>query len=629
MAKSKEVIDYSINISANTGDVNKLNESLTKTDKAVDQLEASTKSLKVQLREATLEQQKLSAAFGATSTQAIAAAKNVANIKDEIEFQKDLVKSYNPDEKFRKLTQTAGVAALALGGVKDGFTALGIESKILDKVIGSAQAILGVTAAVSGMSDAYTVLTASKKASSVADLTNVATTEAVAVAETEATVATWSFNAALLANPIVLITAGIVAAIAVIYAFIKITGDAVKEEEKARVATMQLEIAIENQARAFEKNNKYLQENNNHKLALLRASGASEAQIYKETEALKLQEIQLAQNYRNEAIRIEQRAYDLDRSGSTDATKDALKKAQDNLKKANDLILKGFDDVDKIRNDHEVAVVQAATDARLKAEQEAEKARQKELDAIKEFNKKKLEEEAKAAADLLAFKATVSNAEIERKTEAYQADRDNIKRQDEEIAAYEEQQANNEIEFEKRTSEEKQRINQIEFEHKRDLSFSLVNLGQMLIDLFSSQDAKTNAQKKKNIHINHAIALGDIGLNTARAVMAETAKGIPISIPLIAADIAMGVVQTGAAIASTNKALKAVGGGSADSGSSAGSASALNIAPQIGFQNSSENQIATSISKSNAEQKVNVTVLASDITDVQNNLATNVVQNSF
>lgn len=629
MAKSKEVIDYSINISANTGDVNKLNESLTKTDKAVDQLEASTKSLKVQLREATLEQQKLSAAFGATSTQAIAAAKNVANIKDEIEFQKDLVKSYNPDEKFRKLTQTAGVAALALGGVKDGFTALGIESKTLDKVIGSAQAILGVTAAVSGMSDAYAVLTASKKASSVADLTNVATTEAVAVAETEATVATWSFNAALLANPIVLITAGIVAAIAVIYAFVKITGDAVKEEEKARVATMQLEIAIENQARAFEKNNKYLQENNNHKLALLKASGASESQIYKETEALKLQEIQLAQNYRNEAIRIEQRAYDLDRSGSTDATKDALKKAQDNLKKANDLILKGFDDVDKLRNDHEVAVVQAATDARLKAEQEAEKARQKELDAIKEFNKKKLEEEAKAAADLLAFKATVSNAEIERKTEAYQADRDNVKRQDEEIAAYEEQQANNEIEFEKRTSEEKQRINQIEFEHKRDLSFSLVNLGQMLIDLFSSQDAKTNAQKKKNIHINHAIALGDIGLNTARAVMAETAKGIPISIPLIAADIAMGVVQTGAAIASTNKALKAVGGGSADSGSSAGSASALNIAPQIGFQNSSENQIATSISKSNAEQKVNVTVLASDITDVQNNLQTNVVQNSF
>jgi len=629
MAKSKEVIDYSINISANTGDVNKLNESLTKTDKAVDQLESSTKSLKVQLREATLEQQKLSAAFGATSTQAIAAAKNVANIKDEIEFQKDLVKSYNPDEKFRKLTQTAGVAALALGGVKDGFAALGIESKTLDKVIGSAQAILGVTAAVSGMSDAYAVLTASKKASSVADLTNVATTEAVAVAETEATVATWSFNAALLANPIVLITAGIVAAIAVIYAFVKITSDAVKEEEKARVATMQLEIAIENQARAFEKNNKYLQENNNHKLALLRASGASEAQIYKETEALKLQEIQLAQNYRNEAIRIEQRAYDLDRSGSTDATKDALKKAQDNLKKANDLILKGFDDVDKIRNDHEVAVVQASTDARLKAEQEAEKARQKELDAIKEFNKKKLEEEAKAASDLLAFKATVSNTEIERKTEAYQADRDNIQRQDEEITAYEEQQANNEIEFEKKTAEEKQRINQIEFEHKRDLSFSLVNLGQMLIDLFSSQDAKTNAQKKKNIHINHAIALGDIGLNTARAVMAETAKGIPISIPLIAADIAMGVVQTGAAIASTNKALKAVGGGSADSGSSAGSASALNIAPQIGFQNSSENQIATSISKSNAEQKVNVTVLASDITDVQNNLATNVVQNSF
>jgi len=156
----------------------------------------------------------------------------------------------------------------------------------LDQVIGSAQAILGVTSAVSGLSDAYAILNASKKATATANIVEVATTEAVAVAEAEATTATWSFNAALLANPIVAITAGIVAAIAVIYAFIKITGDAATAEEQAKSSALQLTVAIDNQARSFENNSKYLSELNNHKIALLRASGASEKQIYAETKAL-------------------------------------------------------------------------------------------------------------------------------------------------------------------------------------------------------------------------------------------------------------------------------------------------------------------------------------------------------
>lgn len=211
----KQVIQIDVNENGTTEATEKvqgLNKAINNTVVENKKSEDSFKSLKVQLREAIVEQQKLADKYGATSDQAIKAAKAVAGIKDEIGLQKDLVDSFNPDDKFRALTQTAGVAALALGGVKDGFTALGIESEVLDKVIGSAQAILGVTSAVAGMSDAYAVLTASKRAKSAADVVEIGTTEALAVANTEATATTWSWNAALLANPIVLITAGIVAA---------------------------------------------------------------------------------------------------------------------------------------------------------------------------------------------------------------------------------------------------------------------------------------------------------------------------------------------------------------------------------------------------------------------------------
>jgi len=127
ITKEKVIITFEDNAKETTKDVQGLRASIDQTTEAteqnakeVDKQEQAYKSLKTQLREAVIEQQKLSAQYGSTSTEAIKATKAVAGIKDEIEFQKDLVKSYNPDEKFRGLSQTAGVAAIALSGVKTG-----------------------------------------------------------------------------------------------------------------------------------------------------------------------------------------------------------------------------------------------------------------------------------------------------------------------------------------------------------------------------------------------------------------------------------------------------------------------------------------------------------------------------
>jgi hypothetical protein len=633
--KSKETIDYNVNINTDTKDLDKLNSSLSKTDKAVDDVEQSvskldnaTKSLKVQLKEAVLEQQKLSSAFGSTSKEAIEAAKNVAKVKDEIDFQKDLVKSYNPDEKFRNLSQTAGLAALALGGVKDGFTALGIESKILDQIIGSAQAILGVTSAVGGLSDAYEVLTASQKAKSAANLAEAATAETAAVAETEAAAATWSWNAALLANPIVAVTAGIVAAGFAIYAYVKIVSDAATKEEKAKVASMQLSVAIDQQAKAFENNNKFIQANNNHKIALLRASGASEAQIYAETKALGDQELQLAKNFRAEALRLEQKAYEANRDNPTEFTAKALADAKANIVKSEAAVSEGYDNLIKLQQDHQVALVQAQTDARKKAEDEA--------DRLAEERRKKREEKRKQdiqnAKDLAKSEAQAdfdTKKELQDSQDATNKEREDLEREEsarkvEEMKAF----ADRELEIEQYKADQKQAIQD-----------GQINVAEKFVGFLTTIAGKNKALQKAAIIAESALGIGKTVINTQTGNAAALAQGIvqlgpiagpPAAAPAIALNTASGILSVATNVAATAKALQSVGGGSAPSSAnitSGSTSSGGGSTAQIGFQNSPENQIAKSVAKENQDMKV--TVLASDITDVQNDLQTNVTQNSF
>lgn len=639
---AKNDLNYKVGVEVDSTDLTKLNTTLGQTDKQTDELTKSTdklsneyKSLKVQLKEAIVEQQKMSQQFGSTSQEATKAAKAVANIKDEIGFQKDLVKSYNPDEKFRGLTQTAGLAALALGGVKDGFSALGIESKALDKVIGSAQAILGVTSAVAGVSDAYAVLTATKKAKVAADVAEVASTEAVVVAENQATVATWKWNTALLANPIVLITAGIVAAIAVIYAFIKITNDATDAEEKAKVASMQLTVEINNQAKAYDNASGYLSKFNNHKLDLMRASGASEEAIYKETKALADQEIQLAKNYREQAIRIEQKAYEANRDNPTEFNAKTLEDAQTNLKKAQEAVSKGYDKLIDAQDKHEIDVATAKKKAEDDAKAKAEKARADELARLKKHNEDLLAEQKRAAAELLQFKTTIAKNDLELAAQKLQDDRDNIARQDAEIAKREEDLANKQIEAEEKAKEKKRKDEEEEkarIEANQQARLDLANAGfDSLYELTEAFGGKSKKAQAKTLKIQGAVDVAQIGANTASGIMKAlgtssntyegTARAIAVGIT--------GATQAALAIKNTDKALKALGESGGGGGGGSETSQVSNVTPQIGFQNSSENQIATTIANSQNQQNIKVSVLASDITSAQNDIQTSVSKNSF
>ena len=119
-----------------------------------EQAQASVKSFKAQLREANGELVSMAEKFGSASTEAIAAAKKVASLKDAIGDAKALAETFNPDKKFVALGG-------AIQGAVSGFSALqgaqglfGSESKDLEKTLLKVQSAMALQQGISGVFNA-------------------------------------------------------------------------------------------------------------------------------------------------------------------------------------------------------------------------------------------------------------------------------------------------------------------------------------------------------------------------------------------------------------------------------------------------------------------------------------------
>ncbi len=125
------------------------------------EIQDNSKSLKAQYREAVAELQKVSAAYGETSQEAIKAAQAAAELKDQIEFSKEVVNAFNPDEKFKALEG-------AISGVMNGFQAfegamglMGVESEELQKTMVKLQSVMALTQGINGLmaaADSFKIL---------------------------------------------------------------------------------------------------------------------------------------------------------------------------------------------------------------------------------------------------------------------------------------------------------------------------------------------------------------------------------------------------------------------------------------------------------------------------------------
>jgi hypothetical protein len=118
------------------------------------EVKTNTASLKSQLREAQQEVQELANKFGATSQEAVNAAKKAAELKDAIGDAKALTDAFNPDAKFNALSAS-------IGGVLNGFQAfegalglVGVEGEAVQQTLLKVQSAMALSQGLQGLAEA-------------------------------------------------------------------------------------------------------------------------------------------------------------------------------------------------------------------------------------------------------------------------------------------------------------------------------------------------------------------------------------------------------------------------------------------------------------------------------------------
>ena len=136
-----------------TTDVNQATQDVQKLDKAFEGTDTSVKSLRTQLKEAQAQVGLMADKFGATSKEAVNAAKKAAELKDRIGDAKALTDAFNPDAKFKAV-------AGALSGVAGGFAALqgsmalfGKENKEVEKALLKVNAAMALSQGLNSLGE--------------------------------------------------------------------------------------------------------------------------------------------------------------------------------------------------------------------------------------------------------------------------------------------------------------------------------------------------------------------------------------------------------------------------------------------------------------------------------------------
>jgi len=235
-------------------------------------VETNLGSLKSQLKQAQRDVELLSEKFGATSTEAINAARKAAQLKDAIGDAKALTDAFNPDAKFNALGG-------ALQGVAGGFSAvqgamglIGVESKDVEATLLKVQSAMALSEGINsvmGAKDAFTNLAAVIGRTAIGQ-------KALNVVQVIGTTVMKALNFVMKQNPILLIVSGITAAVAAFKFFSSSTETATEKNEK-------LNASLERQEKALERNSAAIKQSGENRLKILVAQGASEETIHNQT----------------------------------------------------------------------------------------------------------------------------------------------------------------------------------------------------------------------------------------------------------------------------------------------------------------------------------------------------------
>jgi uncharacterized coiled-coil DUF342 family protein len=142
-----KTIEIDVNSQGAVGGINNVTNSIEQTDKA-------TKSLKAQLKEATLEVQKLADEFGATSKEVIEASKRAADLKDRIEDANDSILAFKGEGAFNATAKALGSVASGFSAVEGAIVLAGGQSEEFQETMLKLQGAMALAQGLEGLEDA-------------------------------------------------------------------------------------------------------------------------------------------------------------------------------------------------------------------------------------------------------------------------------------------------------------------------------------------------------------------------------------------------------------------------------------------------------------------------------------------
>ena len=508
----------------------------------------SVGSLKQQLRDAQKEVTELSAKFGATSQQAVEAAKKAAELKDAIGDAKSLTDAFNPDAKFRAFTSTLAGVAGGFAAVQGALGLVGVESDKVEKTLLKVQSAMAVSQGLQTIGesiDSFKQLGAVirnvnifQKAYNAATIAAAAIQRAFGIAVTTTSVAFKALRAAI-------ITTGIGALVVGIGLLINKIIEWNESSKAAADAQKALAKEIENQNDVIDV-----------QISKLEALGGKEDEVYQKrveriqnelrltTEKLKRGE-ELNDEEIKQRIKLASQLEVLDiqeQKRKDKVAEEAAKRAEEARKKAADEALK--------KQQEDAALEDAIEARRIERLKERIDAADKILDILDKKDEERKKIQAEKEKERVEKEKDLLNQRIQNNLEALQFQIESTQNANAEIIRNEEEAA----------------------QRRLDIQNSYIDLSSNLAGLLRNVAGQNKALQIAAIVAEQASSVARIISNTAVAnAKAVAATPLTAGQPFVGINTASAAISIASSIAAATKGIQQIKG----SGQSVGGASAL------------------------------------------------------
>ena len=481
-----------------------------------DQAGKSVGSLKTQLREAQAEVVALSDKFGATSKEAIEAAKRAGELRDRIGDASALTQAFNPDAKFRALTASLSGVAGGFAAVQGAMALFGAESEDVQKTLLKVQAAMALSQGLQSVGesiDSFKQLGAVIKSTTVfqgaynfvmgqsSEVIKVANVElsqnivelntqstataVVATTTSAATIALRVFKAALLAT-------GIGAIVILLTSLISSLGSFTSSTKKAKEEQDKFNESIETSNEILDNNINKIQRAGNLRISELKKNNATEAEIYKAQRKI---DSELLDEYL-EDYRKKYAIFEKDQIKNGKSTDEKIKENSDNFRKA------ALQASDKYYNQEAKLQIDANN----------------ELIRINKEAQEKKEKEEKEAQDKLQKDLLQSYEDYLKRREFARKNKEGLYKED--IRKFDQEDA------EERDKKRNEEIDKNVIAQNKALANIKLNGVQILaIDQANSDAKKKITEEERNLRVNAAYDIADATMALGSIVGEQTKAG--------------------------------------------------------------------------------------------------------